>query len=236
MKKQDETEKKVEDNAPIADTTDEELPRKQSRSAMRRARTYRLVCIAVAVAMITVGAFVKIPLGIGAVPISLQCSFCVLCGLLLGAKDGMIAVVVYLAMGLAGVPIFTAGGGLGYVFQPTFGYLLAYLVAVPVGALVARGVHNTTSPKLWRLVLGAVVCLAIVYIGGVMYMYGIMRWYLGNPIDMGKAWLTGCAVFLPTDCGLCTIAAIVAYKVVPKIAPALGAERAAKLQADGNKG
>ena len=41
----------------------------------------------------------------------MQCAFCILCALMLGAKDATIAVAIYLAMGLVGIPIFTAGGG-----------------------------------------------------------------------------------------------------------------------------
>ena len=63
-----------------------------------RSRTLRLVLIAVFVALIAVGAFIKFPIGI--VPVSMQCAVCILCALTLGAKDATVAVAVYLAMGL----------------------------------------------------------------------------------------------------------------------------------------
>lgn len=181
----------------------------------RRGRTLRLVLIAIFVALIAVGAFIKFPIGI--VPVSMQCAMCVLCALMLGAKDGVIAVAVYLIMGLVGIPIFTAGGGFGYVLQPTFGYLVGYIFAVPIGALVARGVKNTSRPKLWRLILGAFTVLTILYTFGVMYMYFILNLYMGKALEMSKAWLTGAAVFLPTDSVWCVVAALVAYKVVPLV-------------------
>ena len=116
-----------------------------------RGRTLRLVLIAVFVALIAGGAFIKFPVGI--VPVSMQCAVCILCALLLGAKDSTVAVAVYLVMGLAGIPIFTAGGGIGYVVKPTFGYLLGYIFALPIGAIIARGFGNTSRPKFWRLLL-----------------------------------------------------------------------------------
>ena len=181
----------------------------------RQGRTLRLVLIATFVALIAVGAFIKFPIGI--VPVAMQCAMCVLCALMLGAKDATIAVAIYLIMGLIGIPIFTAGGGYMYVLQPTFGYLIGYLFAVPAGALVARGFKNTSRPKLWRLLLGAFTVLTILYTFGVMYMYLILNFYMHKAMDMSKAWLTGAAVFLPTDCAWCVIGAFVTYKVVPLV-------------------
>ncbi|MCM1306873.1 MAG: biotin transporter BioY [Bacteroides sp.] len=186
-----------------------------NRAKRRKNRTLRLVLIAVFIALIAVGAFVKFPVGI--VPVSMQCAMCVLCALMLGAKDATIAVAIYIAMGLVGIPIFTAGGGFSYVLQPTFGYLLGYLVAVPAGAIVARGVKNTSRPRLWRLLLGAFCALAILYTIGVMYMYLMLNFYIGKAMELSKAWLTGAAVFLPTDCMWCVVASIAAYKVVPLV-------------------
>lgn len=180
-----------------------------------RTYTVRLVRIAIFVALIAVGAFIKFPIGI--VPVSMQCAFCILCALMLGAKDATIAVAIYLAMGLVGIPVFTAGGGFTYVLQPTFGYLLGYIFALPIGAIIARGVKNTSRPKLWRLLLGAFAALAIVYTFGVLYMYLMLNYYVGTQMAMSKAWLSGCAVFLPTDCMWCVVGSVIAYKVVPMI-------------------
>lgn len=178
-------------------------------------RTLRLVYIAIFVALIIVGAFIKFPVGI--VPVSMQCAFCILCALILGAKDGAAAVIIYIAMGLVGIPIFTKGGGFAYVLQPTFGYLLGYVFAVPIGALIARGMRNNPQPRLWRLFAGAFAALAIVYFVGVMYMYLMLNYYAGANLDIGKAWLTGCAVFLPTDCMWCVVASLIAWRILPRM-------------------
>ena len=188
---------------------------KTNMNRQNKNRTLRLVLIALFVALIAVGAFIKFPIGI--VPVSMQCAFCILCALMLGAKDATISVAIYLAMGLVGIPIFTAGGGFSYVLQPTFGYLLGYIFALPAGALVARGLSNTSRPKLWRLLLGAFTALTIVYTFGVMYMYLMLNFYMGKAIDIGKAWMTGCAVFLPTDVCWCIVASLVAHRVVPLV-------------------
>lgn len=175
----------------------------------------RLVLIAVFVALIAVGAFIKFPIGI--VPVSMQCAVCIFCALMLGAKDATVAVVIYISMGLVGIPVFTAGGGFAYVLQPTFGYLLGYIFALPVGAIIARGLRNTSRPKFWRLLLGAFTAMAIVYIFGVTYMYLMLNFYMGKAMEFSKAWLTGAAVFLPTDTAWCVVGALVSYRIVPLV-------------------
>ena len=191
------------------------MVRRLALNTKTKNRTRRLVYIAIFIALIIVGAFIKFPVGI--VPVSMQCAFCILCALILGAKDGTVAILIYLAMGLVGIPIFTAGGGFSYVLQPTFGYMLGYIFAIPAGALIARGVRNTPNPKLWRLLLGAFTALVIVYFVGVMYMYLMLNFYVGNEIEIGKAWLTGCAIFLPTDCMWCVVGSLVAWRILPRL-------------------
>ncbi len=184
-------------------------------NATKMRSTSRLVLIAVFVGLIIVGAFIKFPIGI--VPVSMQCAICILCMLLLGPRDSLIAVLLYIIMGLIGIPVFTAGGGIGYVLQPTFGYLLGYVIALPVGGVIASGFKNDARPAFFRMLLGALIALAIVYTTGVMYMYLLLKFYVRSPIAIGKAWLTGCAVFLPTDIMWCVVGSIVARRVAPRL-------------------
>ena len=67
---------------------------------------------------------------------TLQFLFVLLAGRLLGPVNGTIAVAVYVAVGLAGVPIFAAGGGISYLFRPSFGYLAR--LTVRYGVSVSR--------------------------------------------------------------------------------------------------
>lgn len=57
------------------------------------------------------GAYIKIP--VGPVPIALTSLFVLLAGLLLGPRLGLLSVLFYLLLGAIGLPVFTAGGGLG---------------------------------------------------------------------------------------------------------------------------
>ena len=84
--------------------------------------TRKLVYTALFAALTAAGAFLRIPMGFSSV--TLQYLFTAMAGLLLGRRWGAVSQAVYVLLGLVGLPIFTMGGGLGYVFQPTFGFLL----------------------------------------------------------------------------------------------------------------
>ena len=101
---------------------------------MNKTRTKGLILISLFAALTAIGAFIKIP--IPYVPITLQLLFCVYSGILLGARWGLYSQLLYLAIGLIGIPIFTNGGGPSYVLQPTFGYLVGFaLCSYIVGRL-----------------------------------------------------------------------------------------------------
>ena len=73
----------------------------------------KLVYTALLAALTAVGAFIRIPIGISV--ITLQFLFTAMAGVLLGPGGGALSQGVYVALGLVGLPIFTAGGGFGYV-------------------------------------------------------------------------------------------------------------------------
>ena len=85
-------------------------------------------------ALISVGGRITIP--IPYVPITLQTLFTVLAGLLLGSKLGAVSSALYVLMGLLGLPVFSAGAGPAYVFHPTFGYMIGFIVGAWLQALL----------------------------------------------------------------------------------------------------
>ena len=89
-------------------------------------KTSSLVYCALFTALIAVGAFIKIPIPV--VPFTLQYLFTMLAGILLGSRLGSLSVLAYMILGLIGLPIFSEGGGIGYVFKPSFGYIIGFCV------------------------------------------------------------------------------------------------------------
>ena len=75
---------------------------------MRETRTRNLVLAGLMAALTALGAFIRIPLGITS--ITLQFFFTAMAGVLLGPKWGALTQGAYVALGLAGLPIFTLGG------------------------------------------------------------------------------------------------------------------------------
>ena len=98
----------------------------------------RLTLIALFAAMLAALSMLIIPMPAG-VPVTLQTFAAALCGYCLGAKRGVAAVAVYLAIGACGVPVFAGfGGGLGHLLGLSGGFLWGFLLLASACGL-ARG-------------------------------------------------------------------------------------------------
>lgn len=92
------------------------------------------IYIGLAAALIAVSAFIRIPTQ--PVALTMQVFIIFLVPILFGTKVAFFGFLLYLGLGFIGLPIFSSGGGIGYVLMPTFGYLLGFLIAtIPVGVI-----------------------------------------------------------------------------------------------------
>ena len=159
---------------------------------MQHRKTLMLVLTALFAALTAVGAFFKIPFALAA--ISLQFLFTAMAGILLGAGYGALSQGVYVLIGLVGVPIFALGGGLSYVLQPTFGFLLGLIPsAFVIGKLAKR-------PLTFRgTALAMLAGLAVLYAIGVPYMALIANGYLGKGLTFWQVMRSGMLIYLPGD-------------------------------------
>jgi biotin transport system substrate-specific component len=90
----------------------------------------RIIGIISFVILTSLGAFVRIPLPFTPVPITLQTFFVSLSGAVLGSVFGAVSQMSYVLLGIFGLPIFSKGGsGLSYLFGPTGGYLLGFILS-----------------------------------------------------------------------------------------------------------
>ena len=170
---------------------------------MERNETKQMILCAMFVAMIAAGAFIKIPIPV--VPFTLQYLFTMLAGLLLGGKLGALAVGVYILLGLAGLPIFAQGGGIGYVFQPSFGYIPGFAAGAYITGVIANQKANPSYP---RLLAANFAGLGIVYLCGMVYYYLISNFYLGTPIGLWPLFLYCFLLAVPGDIVLCILGAV----------------------------
>lgn len=180
-------------------------------------KTKDMILVALFAALTAIGAYLVIPTQ--PVPFTLQILFCMYAGILLGAKLGAGSQIVYVLLGLLGLPVFAGGaGGIGHIVSPTFGYLIGFIVcAYILGALSQRmddykGVKNIA--KLFGI---TVIGLAAVYAIGVTYMYFIFNNYLGNDITFTTALQWGFIPFIAQDLVKCVIVAVSGSKIIPAI-------------------
>lgn len=157
-------------------------------------RTKSLVYIAVFAALIAIGAFIRIPFGL--VPATLQTAFVMMAGLALGPTKATVSVLIYLALGLAGLPIFTAGGGFDYIFYPTFGYLLGFVFAAWMTGFLFRKFKQKT---LFAAVCAGLAGVFAVYLIGLPYLYLIKNIYFNTPIGVNVLFVQCFLIFLPGD-------------------------------------
>jgi biotin transport system substrate-specific component len=173
-----------------------------------RTVTTDLALVAVFAALVAACTLVPaIPVGIG-VPITLQTLGVMLAGLVLGPVRGFLAVLLYVVVGLAGLPVFAQGGaGIGNLVKPSAGYLLAF----PLGALATGAIAMWTRDlKRWR----PLTLAASAIVGGILVIHplGILGLMINAKASLAQA--VGIdLVFLPGDLAKVAIAAAVATAV-----------------------
>lgn len=175
-------------------------------------RTFDMMVVGLFAALIAVGAFIKIPLG--PVPFSMQFLFCALAGVLLRKELAFLSVAIYVAIGLIGVPVFTKGGGIGYVLQPTFGYLIGFMFAAYIIGLMLEKLGDRQP---LHYLVSVVSGLMVVYAIGVSYLFAILNVYMGKAVSIGAAVKIGFLPFLIPDLGWSVLVVIIAMAVRPQL-------------------
>ncbi|GLS86851.1 BioY family transporter [Cypionkella aquatica] len=133
-----------------------------------------LTYIALFAALIAVlGLVPKIDLASG-VPITAQSLGIMLCGTVLGAKRGALAVLLFLALTLAGLPLLSGGrGGLGVLASPTVGYIIGFPIAAFVTGLIVQSWRAPILPvAIVAAFVGGLVVLNLIGIVGMAFMLG----------------------------------------------------------------
>jgi biotin transport system substrate-specific component len=132
----------------------------------RAAWGVRVLAVVLGAVLVAIAAQVSIPLPGTPVPMTLQPMAVLLVGGLLGPELGAVSMILYLAMGAAGLPVFTPTvplPGITRLFGPTGGYLLAY----PVAAYAVGAIAKTD----WkRIAFGAFAGLVLIHLGGLAQM------------------------------------------------------------------
>lgn len=131
-----------------------------------------------------------------------------------GSQKGCAAVCAYILLGLLGFPVFAQGGGIGYIFEPSFGYLIGFALGAYATGKVAG---HTARPSFARLLAANLCGLAIVYLAGLAYCYCIRNFYLASPLGLWPLLLYGLVLAIPGDIALCVLAALLGKRLLPRI-------------------
>lgn len=138
-----------------------------SVNSNRPLTTSRLVRIALVTAVTCILAPMSIPIPLSPVPITLT-NLVLLTGLyVLNWKDSLISYVIYLLIGLAGLPVFSGfSGGPGKIAGPTGGYLAGFLIMLLIAGLIVHASHGKRIPSIFGMILGS----AATYLFGTLWL------------------------------------------------------------------
>lgn len=179
-----------------------------NQNKLNKMTIYQLTVTAIFTALIIVGAFIKIPFPV--VPITLQTLFVLMAGMLIGARLSAVSVGLYLFLGLVGLPVFTKGGGPGYVFQPTFGFLIGFFIAAIVIGVVVKKTDAKSIFSLWTIGLLGIV---IIYLVGMIYLYLILNYYVKSPVAFWSLFSVNILMTIVGDLFKCLVAAILTVRL-----------------------
>lgn len=173
----------------------------------------RVAAVGVGAVLVAAGAQLAVPVPLSPVPMTLQPLAVLVVGGLLGPAAGSAALVLYLAAGAAGLPVFAPGGlpGAARLAGPTGGYLLAFPVAAAVAGALAKG---ATGSGVLRVLLACAVAMTVIHLGGVAQLA-----LLGG--DPSLAFRVGLIPFLTGDLLKIGLAAAVILLLGPRLRPLL---------------
>lgn len=169
----------------------------------------QMILTALFAALMAVGAYIKIPFPF--VPLTFQPFFCAFAGIILGSRLGLFSQVIYIIIGLTGIPVFSGGGGIKYITMPTFGFIIGFAAATYViGLITEKHKKNKVGVYLFALVSG----LIVIYVIGIGYLYMVKNLYLSQPVTLLSI-IKGMSIFFIKDLVLFIIVAIISKQLVP---------------------
>lgn len=175
-----------------------------------RNRTYHMVYIGIFAILLTICSWISLPT---IIPFTLQTFGVFLTVLLLGGKNGTLAILIYLLLGAIGIPVFSGfGAGLGYLLGNTGGFAIGFISIGLAGWLFEKTFGRKPMVQIFSMLFGLVIC----------YIFGTL-WFMKISMNAGSSYglvtvLTMCVFpFIIPD--LCKLG--LAYIISKRLRPLL---------------
>lgn len=156
---------------------------------------HRLVWTALLAALTGAGALIAVPIGpLSPVPITLQTLFVLLAGLILGPRGGVTAMLLYMAAGAVGLPVFAGGrAGLAVFAGPTGGFLLSFVLMAWMAGL-ARVNAACDGGSFWAVLALCIVASLLNLVCGGFQLMIVLKTSAGTALGMVTPFLPGLLV------------------------------------------
>lgn len=166
--------------------------------------TRQMALIGLMTALVCIAGPISIAIPISPVPISLGTLAIYFVLIVLGMKRGVLSVLLYILLGLAGLPVFTGfTGGVGKLFGPTGGYIIGYVFMALICGFFVDKWHKHLFITTLGLILGTVVC----------YGFGTIWLAYQTKLTFVSALATGVLPFIPGDIIKIAAATTIGYQV-----------------------
>ena len=152
--------------------------------------------------------------GSAIIPFSLLPGVYVLGTLVFSPLENGLGWAIYLLLGLIGIPVFATPpyGGFGYIFKPTFGFLLGYpLLSTLVSWIVQRKKEKTRCSLLFL----SIMAIVLLYGPGLIYLWIVLRFFIQAPTSFIIILKTGFFPFIGGDILKAFVAFFIAWKARP---------------------
>lgn len=154
--------------------------------------------------------------GTAVVPFSILPFIALLSGMLLGGRLAAMSMIIYLALGLAGVPVFGAlpYGGLAYLVKPTAGFLFGFVGGALITGMIVK--HYKVS-GFFGYLLASLAGIAAIYAIGLPYLYGVMNFYVGKAVNVEGVLKMAFVPYIGLDLIKACVAAAIAVPVSKQV-------------------
>lgn len=134
-------------------------------------KTKGLAFSALFATLLSISSLISIPIPFSPVPITLQVMVVFLIASLLGPVYGMFSCIIYLFLGMIGIPVFAgATSGIPILLGPTGGYLIGFPLAALAGGTVTSRLSITRKKDLFRVSVATALALVVIYAMGVVWL------------------------------------------------------------------